>query len=166
MGERDHVWEHGENLFPGFKCKYCVKEFRGGGATRLKEHLAGKSVKVTRCTKCPPDIRNYFLHELQRVRDQKKAINDERLHRVQNTIPEPDDEDEELHEVLEVSRREVEFQRRVGEHYEHGGGSGGGGGGGGVKGLFRRGTSQRERPRDFDVARAKAPVQTRIDTGP
>jgi hypothetical protein len=30
--------------------------------------------------------------------------------------------------VLEVSRREAEFQRRAGQHYEHGGGSGGGGG--------------------------------------
>jgi hypothetical protein len=151
MGERDQVWEHGENLFPRFKCKYCVKEFRGGGATRLKEHLTGKSGNVVQCTKCPPDIRNYFLRELQRVRERKKAINDERLHRVQSTIPEPDDEDEELQEVLEVSRREAEFQRRAGEHYEHGGESGGGG----VKGLFRRGTSQRERPRDFDAARAR-----------
>jgi hypothetical protein len=83
---------------------------------------------------------------------------------VQNIIPEPDDEDEELHEVLELLRREAEFQRRTGQHNEHGGGSGGGGGG--VKRLFRRVTSQRERPRDFDATRAKAPVQTRIDTGP
>jgi hypothetical protein len=37
--------------------------------------------------------------------------------------------------------------------------------GGGVKGLFRRVTSQREMHRDFDATRAKAPVQTRIDTG-
>jgi hypothetical protein len=44
---------------------------------------------------------------------------------VQNTISEPDDEDDELQEVLEVSRREAEYQRRVGEHYEHSGGSGG-----------------------------------------
>jgi hypothetical protein len=42
MGERDQVWEHGENLFPGFKCKYCVKEFHGDGAKRLKGHLAEK----------------------------------------------------------------------------------------------------------------------------
>jgi hypothetical protein len=42
MGERNVVWEHEENLFSGFKCKYCVKEFHGGGGTRLKEHLAGK----------------------------------------------------------------------------------------------------------------------------
>jgi hypothetical protein len=63
-------------------------------------------------------------------------------------------------------RRKTEFQRRVGQHYEHGGGSGGGGGGGRVKGLFRRATSQRERSRDFDAARAKAPVQIQIDTDP
>jgi hypothetical protein len=68
--------------------------------------------------------------------------------------------------VLEVSRHEVEFQRRMGQHCKHGDGSGGGGGGGGVKGLFMRATSQRERPRDFDTARAKAPIQTQIDTGP
>jgi hypothetical protein len=85
---------------------------------------------------------------------------------VQSTIPEPDDDDKELQEVLAVSRCEAKFQRRAGQHYEHGGGSGGGGGGGGVKVLFRRATSQRERSRDFDAARAKAPVQTRIDTGP
>jgi hypothetical protein len=134
--------------------KYCVKEFHGGKATRLKEHLAWKSGNVVRCTKCPPVIREYFLRELQRVREWKKAINNERLHRVQRTIAEPDDEDEELQDVLEVLRREAEFQRSEERHYEHGGGSGRGG----VKRLFRRATSQRERIRDFDAARAKAPV--------
>jgi hypothetical protein len=76
------VWEHGENLFPVFKCKYCVKEFHGDGATRLKEHLTGKSGNIVRCTKYPSNIRDYFLRELQRVREQKRVINDERLHRV------------------------------------------------------------------------------------
>jgi hypothetical protein len=73
---------------------------------------------------------------LQRVGERKKAIIDERLHRVQNTIPEPDDEDEELQEVLEVLSHEAEFQRSAGQHYEHSGESEGGG----VKGLFRRAT--------------------------
>jgi hypothetical protein len=58
--------------------------------------------------------------------------------------------------VLEVSRHEVEFQRRVGEHYEHDGESRGGG----VKEFFRRATSQREKFRDFDATRAKAAIQT------
>jgi hypothetical protein len=61
------VWEHGENLFLGFKCKYCVKEFCGGGGTRLKEHLAGKSGNVARSTKCSLDIPEYFLLELQKI---------------------------------------------------------------------------------------------------
>jgi hypothetical protein len=46
MGERDQVWEHRENLFPGFNYIYCVKEFCGDEATRLKEHLAGKSGNI------------------------------------------------------------------------------------------------------------------------
>jgi hypothetical protein len=83
---------------------------------------------------------------------------------VQSTMPLSNDEDEELHEAVEVSRREAEFQRRVGECYEHGGGSGTGGGR--VQGFFRRATSHRERSRDFDAARATAPVQTWIDTVP
>jgi hypothetical protein len=39
-----------------------------------------------------------------------------------------DDEYEESHEVLDQSRCELEFQRRTGEHYEHGGGNVSGGG--------------------------------------
>jgi hypothetical protein len=132
----------------------------------LKEHLAGKGGNISWCNKCPLDIRNYFLRELQRIQERKKAKKEERFHRVQITMPLSDDEDEELHEAVEVLRREAKFQRRAGERYEHGGGSGAGGGGGGVRGFFRRATSQRERSRDFDAARATAPVQTRINTGP
>jgi hypothetical protein len=47
MGERGVVWEYRDNLFSGFKCKYCVKEFHSGGATMLKEHLAEK-VRILR----------------------------------------------------------------------------------------------------------------------
>jgi hypothetical protein len=89
MGEMYQVWEHGENLFFRFKCKYCVKEFRGGEATRLKEHLVRESENVVWCTKYPPNIRNYFLRELQRVREQKMVINDERLHKCKAQFQNP-----------------------------------------------------------------------------
>jgi hypothetical protein len=72
----------------------------------------------------------YFLCELQRTRERKKDKKEERFHRVQSTMPLSDDEDEELQETVEVSRREAEFQRRAGERYEHGGGSGAGEGDG------------------------------------
>jgi hypothetical protein len=54
------------------------------------------------------------------------------FHRVQSTMPLSNDEDDELHEAVEVSRREAEFQRRAGERYEDGGGSGAGAGGPGI----------------------------------
>jgi hypothetical protein len=60
------------------------------------------------------------------------------FHRVQSTMPLSDDEHEELQEVVEVSSREAEFQRRAGEHYEHDGGSGAGGGGGEYRKKPRR----------------------------
>jgi hypothetical protein len=101
MGERDEVCQHGENLFPRFKCMYCLKEFRGSGATRLKEHLAGKGGNISQCNKCPPNIRNYFLRELQMIREWKKVKKEERFHRVQSTMPLSDDEDEELQEAVE-----------------------------------------------------------------
>jgi hypothetical protein len=108
------------------------------GATRLKEHLAGKGGNISRCSKYPPDIRIYFLRELQRVRERKKVIKEERFHRVQSTMPLSDDEDDELQETVEVSRREAGVQRRAGERYEHGGESGVGGGGEGEYGDFLR----------------------------
>jgi hypothetical protein len=73
-----------------------------GRATRLREHLAGKSGNVSRCTKCPHDIWNYFLCELQRVRERKNDIHDEYAPSNAKHDSYTDDEDEKLQEVLEV----------------------------------------------------------------
>jgi len=174
MADKDPVWENGENLFPGIKCRYCLKSWKGGRATRLKEHLAGRSGNIASCLKIPPDVRDYFRRELQRTREKKKWINEERVNKVQSATPhinldddDDEDEDEVLQHVMEQSRQEAEFQRKTGGRYEHGGGSGSGGG---LSGLLRRVTSQRESRSkgidDFDLQRAKSPVQTKIDSGP
>jgi hypothetical protein len=67
---------------------------------------------------------------------------------------------------LEQSIHEAEFQRRVGEHYEHSGGSASVESG--TREFLRRTALHRKRPRpqskEFDASRAKALVQTRIDT--
>jgi len=174
MDDKDQVWEHGENLYPGFKCNYCLKSWRGAGCTRLKEHLAGRSGNVAPCSRTPPDVREYFRRELQRIRDRKKTIDENRRNKVQSATPyidlvDNENEDEVLQRVMEQSRQEEEFRRQAGGRYEHGGGSGSGSGSG-ISGLLRKVTSQREgRSKgigDFDLNRSKAPVQTRIDTGP
>ena len=45
---KDVVWEHGENLYPGWRCNYCHTQKGGGGATRLKQHLAGRGAEAGR----------------------------------------------------------------------------------------------------------------------
>jgi hypothetical protein len=44
--EKDPLWNHGENLYPGFRCKYCGTQKGGGGSTRLKQHLVERGMQV------------------------------------------------------------------------------------------------------------------------
>jgi hypothetical protein len=74
MSERqDPVWEHGDNIYPRFKCKYCKKQWKGGGATRFKQHLASRGGNVQGCRNIPPDTVDYFRRELDKVHDKRKA---------------------------------------------------------------------------------------------
>jgi hypothetical protein len=175
MTDKDVVWQHGDNLAPGFRCNYCNKSKRGGGATRLKEHLAGRGSNVVHCDRVPPDVRDYFRRELDRAKDKRKGKADERLRRQESarvqvdlTSDNEDTEEEQVQRAMAQSRDEEEFRRRAGESYEHGGGSGSDRGGSVLKRMLRRASSTREPPpsvRDYNVALAKSPVQPRIDTG-
>src|SRR6266498_2658660 len=78
MAEKDLVWEHGENKHPGFRCKYCLREKKGGGATRFKEHLAGRGRQVVHCDHVPIDVRDFFRRDLDRIQGRKKEIAEER----------------------------------------------------------------------------------------
>jgi hypothetical protein len=42
----DIVWEYGEKVGTGFKCKYYRETKSGGGDTRLKEHLTHRSASI------------------------------------------------------------------------------------------------------------------------
>jgi hypothetical protein len=42
MGERDEVWQHGENLFPGFKCMYCLKKISRGRSHKVEGAFGGE----------------------------------------------------------------------------------------------------------------------------
>ena len=56
--DKDVVWEHGENLYPGWRCNYCHTQKGGGGATRLKQYLAGRRAKVVHCRNVPPNVQS------------------------------------------------------------------------------------------------------------
>ena len=132
MAGKDVVWEHGENLYPGWRCNYCRTQKGGGGATRLKQHLAGRGAEVVHCRNVPPDVRDFFQRELDRA---KKATADrarERLGREKaaaegNYPGDEEDEEAQVQRAMDLSRAEAEFRRGVeqrGGAYEHGGGSG------------------------------------------
>ena len=53
MMDRDAVWQHGDNLSPGFRCN---KEKKGGGATRLKEYLSRRVSNVIHYDMVHPDM--------------------------------------------------------------------------------------------------------------
>ena len=118
MAGRDAVWEHGEKLYPGWRCNYCRTQKGGGGATRLKQHLAGRRAEVVHCRNVPPDVREFFQRELDRA---KKATADrarERLRRQKaavegNNPGEEEDEEAQLQRAMDLSRAEAEYRRGV-----------------------------------------------------
>ncbi|KAK3120534.1 hypothetical protein QOZ80_9AG0689520 [Eleusine coracana subsp. coracana] len=163
--QSDDVWEHDVNTYPEWSCKYYKISRKGGGANRLKNHLAGRGGNVVSCGRVPPDVRDYYRRELDRIVERKKEkqwdnLRREEVVREKNVVHEIND-DEVLQRVLDMSREEEAYARRVrdqGGKYEHGGGSSQSqGGGDGLLGLLRRSTS---------VRGTKEKVQTRIDTGP
>ena len=154
------VWEHGENVYPRFRCKYCKSMKRGGGATRFKQHLAYRGSNVVGCSHIPAEVWDYFRRGLDRTAERRKDRARQAL-RQQEVAGEGNvnmEDDEELQVVMRLSKQDEEFwqrQRMYGSQFEQcvGGSSGAGGsfqGGGGSsqggKGLFsitRRSMSQK-----------------------
>jgi hypothetical protein len=113
----DAVWEHGYNSYPGFTCNYygCTK--KGGGATRFKQHLAACGSIVKHCGSVPPDVQDYFRHELDRTAENRRARQRRSLIREEvatdgNAVHDIDSEnDEELQRAIHVSREEAQYVR-------------------------------------------------------
>jgi hypothetical protein len=70
---KDHVWEHGDNLAPGWRCNYCGMHKSGCGSTRFKQHLAAHGSSVLHCSRVPLPVREYFKRDIERT---KKATSD------------------------------------------------------------------------------------------
>jgi hypothetical protein len=70
---KDPVWEHGDNLAPGWRCNYCGMHKSGCGSTRFKQHLAAHGSSVLHCSRVPLPVREYFKRDIERT---KKATSD------------------------------------------------------------------------------------------
>ncbi|TVU40312.1 hypothetical protein EJB05_13770, partial [Eragrostis curvula] len=75
----EYVWSHGDPVGTGFKCNYCNKQIKGGGATRFREHLAGITGNVTECTKVPKDVREIMKSTRLVGRAKRRAKKNRRL---------------------------------------------------------------------------------------
>ena len=64
----EKVWNHGTKLSgQGFKCGYCGITNKGGGATRLRDHLGGIVGEVKSCNNVPRAVRD-AMRELRSCR--------------------------------------------------------------------------------------------------
>jgi hypothetical protein len=48
------------------------KRISRGWSHKVEGAFGGEGENISRCNKCPPNIQNYFLRELQRIRERKK----------------------------------------------------------------------------------------------
>jgi len=168
----DLVWEHGDKVGIGFKCQYCRIEKGGGGATRLKEHLAHRGKNVRYCPNVPKEVKEFFGLELDRNKQKRKARERQRLREVaaarsEYVDLEGEEEDPALQAALQQSREEAEFRERAGTRYERGGGSGSSQVQDSLPRMLARSRTQvPERVRDYNLGSSSGPRQPRIDTGP
>lgn len=75
--KQDSAWKHCEVYKYGdrvqMRCLYCRKMFKGGGITRVKEHLAGKKGQGTICDQVPEEVRLFLQQCIDgTVRRQRK----------------------------------------------------------------------------------------------
>jgi hypothetical protein len=110
----NEVWQHGQHAGANFTCNYCECTKRGGGATRFKHHLAARGSNVKHCGSVPPDVRDYFCHDLDRSAQNRRARQQQSMLQEEiavkgNVVHNIDsDNDEELQHAIHLSREEAQ----------------------------------------------------------
>jgi GrpB-like predicted nucleotidyltransferase (UPF0157 family) len=117
---QDLVWEHGEKIGIGFKCKYCRVEKGGGGATRLKEHLAHRGKNVRYCPNIPKEVKEYFGLQIDNNKQRMKAryrrkLREDEAVRTEYVDLETENDDHDLEAALRQLREEHEYRKRAGQ---------------------------------------------------
>ncbi|XP_038972160.1 uncharacterized protein LOC120104679 [Phoenix dactylifera] len=145
--ERNIGWEHGKMLGERhqFQCNYCHKCFKGGGVTRLKQHLAGNSCEISACSECPPTTRQLMRKNLaeikaakeraakQKAEVERQAAEAPSYHLMESQEAEGPDEEAQIQAAMRASLDDRWQQEEVARHrarfgpsfFESGAGSGG-----------------------------------------
>ncbi|TVU07208.1 hypothetical protein EJB05_47252, partial [Eragrostis curvula] len=170
----EYIWSHGDPVGPGFKCNYCNKQIKGGGATRFREHLAGIPGNVTECSKVPNDVREVMKSTRLAGRARRRAKKNRRL-RVDDDMAEivdvltgndsncieiPSDEDDDMQVALRRSLKDLNMSRA---NFVTGSSSKSRSSTASCVGGGRQVCVKKGGGFDIDLARSRAPVQPRID---
>jgi hypothetical protein len=79
-GVIESPWSHGEPYGNGFSCNYCTSRIKGGGATRLREHLGGLSGNVAAYINVPLNVKAIMTDEVAVRRIRRRRNSDIKLY--------------------------------------------------------------------------------------
>ncbi|XP_037426801.1 uncharacterized protein LOC119292075 isoform X1 [Triticum dicoccoides] len=80
-------WNHAWPYYGGFDCTYCSLKHKGGGATRVAEHLGGIVGNVRSCPNVPRNVRDAMRECRDESRRKKRDKQNSRL-RIERNIME------------------------------------------------------------------------------
>ncbi|CAN6303846.1 unnamed protein product [Urochloa humidicola] len=163
-GNIERVWNHGTKLSgQGFKCGYCGCINKGGGHTRLRDHLGCIVGEVKSCPNVPRAVRDAMRALRQAAMDNKREKEQRKLrlerdlmrgvHREDGVIDLASDEEDQVRMEIRNKLRDKNFSRAIERR-----------GGNGKSVRVSVGNNSVTAFFDKDLARSKAPVQPRIDT--
>ncbi|XP_044459577.1 uncharacterized protein [Triticum aestivum] len=116
-------WNHAWPYYGGFDCTYCSLKHKGGGATRVAEHLGGIVGNVRSCPNVPRNVRDAMRECRDESRRKKRDKQNSRL-RIERNIMEglykkggvvnvPDDDEEEIQMNIREALRDPNVSRRI-----------------------------------------------------
>jgi hypothetical protein len=79
-GVIENPWSHDEPYGNGFSCNYCTSRIKGGGATRLREHLGGLSGNVVAYINVPLNVKAIMTDEVAVRRIRRRRNSDIKLY--------------------------------------------------------------------------------------
>ncbi|KAA8536789.1 hypothetical protein F0562_029267 [Nyssa sinensis] len=131
--KHDIGWSYGEQIGDNrqhVQCNFCHKIMKGGGVSRLKQHLAGGFSNVEKCDKCPSEVPKAMRKYLYRNKKENEEVTTQRAQLRENLIGasrrkygmemiHSDDSDNSDDELTIQERDEIEYAKQQSIRYIH-----------------------------------------------